>query len=164
MSIFLSMIPLPVRLGLIGLIGGTLFVLGMMHGESVVNAKWTAQRAATQVAEASAINARLADNAKLEAKHAADNAALTKAHDEEIQKLSVAYRAARSTGLRISASACDRPAKTASAESSSGSNDAATIQLPPETERRLFNLAEDADKCSVQLTTLQKWLHANSLD
>ena len=99
----MSLIPLPYRIGLLGLICGALYVFGMMHGESVVKRKWDAQNAATQAARAVAVDARIADNAKTAADQRDINLAIKKAKNEDLAPVVAAIAADR---LRIGPALC----------------------------------------------------------
>lgn len=158
----LNLIPLPYRIGLLGVICGALYVFGMMHGESVVNAKWSAQRAAIQAAEVLAVNARLADNANLEAKHAADNALLTKVHDEEIAD--VRARLAAASRMRVPAF-CPRLATTTETASASGSNgtDSGGGLVPVRVEQDIHALILKTEEVAATARACQRFITDNGL-
>lgn len=137
---------------------------GWYFGSEHTQAEWDASKAQIAAAEQAAIAKRLEENAAIEKQNAEVNAAITKAYDEKIADLSEKYAAARAAGgLRIPAASCPRPASQAATASAGRADDAATVELPAETQERLYSLAEDADRTSLQLIQLQDWIRHNGL-
>lgn len=158
----ISLIPLPYRIGLLGLICGLLYVFGMMHGESVVNAKWSASRAAIQAAEVLATDKRLAENAKLAVQQAGFNLAIKKAKNEDLAPVVAAIAADR---LRIGPALCPRFATAAEAASASRSDDADHVasRVPSAVERDFKSLEMEVANSMASGRAAQKFITDNGL-
>lgn len=113
------MIPLAWRAGAAAVIMAALFAFGYAKGSKSVKAQWARADAVRVQAESTAILARVADNAKLETKQAADNAAITKAFNEQISTVSAALASARR--MRVPAF-CPRSPAPANPESPGSGN------------------------------------------
>lgn len=138
--------------------------VGWYLGSEHTQAEWDASKASIAAAEQDAIAKRLEENAAIEKQNAEVNEAITKEYNAQISDLSAKYAAARAAGgLRIPATSCARPASQAATASASSTDDAATVRLPDAIESRLYSLAEDADKTSLQLIQLQDWIRQNGL-
>lgn len=95
------------------------FASGWWLGAGRMECKWNASKAAISQAKDAAIIQRVTENQALIDKYAADNAAITKAKNEEI----AAVRSSLSVSLRRGAGICARPASAPEA-SPTGSSDA----------------------------------------
>lgn len=141
----ISLIPLPYRIGLLGLICAALYVFGMMHGESVVNAKWSASRAAIQAAEASDAKLSLAKERALQEKFDSESAQRQKEKTEHEKAMSSVLANARrgDSGMRAPG-ACPRIA-AAPADSGAASRPVAEegYVLLPETAESVLDAASD---------------------
>jgi len=88
---------------------------------------------------------------------------VTKNHAAELETIRAAY-AAPIGGLRITANACasltpaSGPAPSASRPDG---NPPATVAIPADVERRLFDLARQADEVTAVARGLQEWVKAN---
>ncbi len=160
----ISLIPMWVKALIFAAICAALFGLVKIHdhkvfkaGQADVQAKWDAAEARRVVATDKAILDRIAKNALDAAEQAKTNQSIKKAHDDEIAKINSDYDRARAAGLRISANICNSAARPAETTGTGKLDGAAAIELPAETQRRLFDLAEDADRVSDQLKKLQEW-------
>lgn len=87
-----------------------------------VQADWDVERAARALAESTAINARLADNALAKARQDSNNLKITKDHDEEID--SVRRQLAAAGRMRVPAFCASGPGP-ASAPNSAGADGSA---------------------------------------
>lgn len=158
----ISLIPLPYKLGIIGLICAALFGFGWAGGKSHVEGKWAAQRAAIQAAEASAINARLAAN-KIEAAQQHDiNEAIKKAKNEDLAPVVAAIAADR---LRIGPALCPRFAtapETTSASGGDGPDNVAT-GIHDAAERDFKALELEVAKSLASGRAAQKFITNNGL-
>ena len=95
------------------------FAAGWRLGAGRVQGKWDASKAAIAEAQDKAIIQRVTENQALIDKYAADNAAITKAKNEEI----AAVRSSLAVSLRRGAGICARPSSAPEAPST-GSSDA----------------------------------------
>lgn len=112
------MIPLPYRLAAIGALIAALFGAGYWQGYRHEHAAWVADTAKREKAEARAIIARNAENAKLAIQQQSTNATITKAHDEEL----AAVRARLAAAERMRRPAfCSGPAAAPKTESPASS-------------------------------------------
>lgn len=137
---------------------------GWYFGSEHTQARWDASKAQIAAAEQGAVAKRLEENAATERENAAVNAAITRNYDAKIADLSAKYAASRAAGgLRIPATSCPRSASPAATASAGSIDDAATVRLPDAVENRLYSLAEDADRTSLQLIQLQDWIRQNGL-
>lgn len=96
------------------------FASGWWLGAGRMEGKWSASKAAMAQAQDAAIIQRVTENQALIDKNAADNAAITKAKNEEI----AAVRSSLAISLRRGAGICARPA-SAPEVAATGSGDAA---------------------------------------
>lgn len=96
------------------------FASGWWLGAVRMEGKWNASKAAMAQAQDAAIIQRVTENQALIDKYAADNAAITKAKNEEI----AAVRSSLAVSLRRGAGICARPASAPEAPTT-GSSDAA---------------------------------------
>lgn len=97
------------------------FAAGWWLGAGRVQGKWDASKAQIAQAQDAAIIQRVTENQALIDKNAADNAAITKAKNEEI----AAVRSSLAVSLRRGAGICARPA-SAPEVPATGSSDAAS--------------------------------------
>lgn len=97
------------------------FASGWWLGAGRMEGKWNAEKAAIAQADDRAIIQRVTENQSMIDKYAADNAAITKAKNEEI----AAVRSSLAVSLRRGAGICSGPSVTAKANPT-GSSDAAS--------------------------------------
>lgn len=94
------------------------FASGWWLGTGRMEGKWNASKAAMAQAQDAAIIQRVTENQALIDKNAADNAAITKAKNEEI----AAVRSSIAVSLRRGAGICARPASAPEARTTGSSN------------------------------------------
>lgn len=94
------------------------FAAGWWLGAGHMEGKWNASKAAMAQAQDAAIIQRVTENQALIDKNAADNAAITKAKNEEI----AAVRSSLAVSLRRGAGICARPASAPEASPTGGSD------------------------------------------
>lgn len=94
------------------------FASGWWLGAGRMEGKWSASKAAIAQAQDTAIIQRVTENQALIDKYAADNAAITKAKNEEI----AAVRSSLAVSLRRGAGICARPASAPEASPTGGSD------------------------------------------
>jgi len=159
---FLWLLPVPYRVGVLLTFCASLYLVGWFNGRSHTESKWRAQVAAIAVAEASAVQARIADNTKLVKQQAADNAVITKAHDEELAD--VRARLAAASRMRVP-SFCRPAAATTEAASTSGSNgtDPASGLLPRRVDEVFRALVLQTEEVASTARSCQAFLTANGL-
>lgn len=168
---------IPAQLRLIGLLALVLAILGAgfglyRHGvTSGTNAErglWMKKEAARQDAERNLILQHGRDMAALQEQFNQTNVKVSANHEKELEQVRTAAARDRAAvdhagGLRIPAPAC-RPIASAAEAAGAKFRDevaAATVRLPPETENRLWDLANDADAVSAQLRACQAWITEN---
>lgn len=98
------------------------FASGWWLGAGRMEGKWNASKAAIAQAQDAAIIQRVTENQALIDKHAADNAAITKAKNEEI----AAVRSSLAVSLRRGAGICARPSAAPQVSSTGGGNEASS--------------------------------------
>lgn len=98
------------------------FAAGWWVGAGRVQGKWDASKASIAEAQDKAIIQRVTENQALIDKYAADNAAITKAKNEEI----AAVRSSLAVSLRRGAGICARAASAPEASPTGGSDAAST--------------------------------------
>lgn len=98
------------------------FAAGWWIGAGRGQGKWDASKAAIAEAQDKAIIQRVTENQALIDKYAADNAAITKAKNEEI----AAVRSSLAVSLRRGAGICARPASAPEVAATGSSNAAST--------------------------------------
>lgn len=96
------------------------FAFGWWLGAGRVQGKWDASKASIAEAQDKAIIQRVTENQALIDKYAADNAAITKAKNEEI----AAVRSSLAVSLRRGAGICAGPASAPEAPSTGSGNEA----------------------------------------
>lgn len=96
------------------------FAAGWWIGAYRVQGKWDASKAVIAQAQEDAIVQRVTENQALIDKNAADNAAITKAKNEEIATV----RASLAISLRRGAGICARPASSPEAPATGSGNEA----------------------------------------
>lgn len=94
------------------------FASGWWLGAGRMEGKWNASKAAMAQTKDAAIIQRVTENQALIDKYAADNAAITKAKNEEI----AAVRSSLAISLRRGAGICARPASAPEAAATGGSD------------------------------------------
>ncbi len=94
------------------------FWFGHHVGSLTVQSKWDSNKATIAQAQDAAIIERVTQNQKLIDQYAADNAAITKAKNEEI----IAVRSALAVSLRRGTGICSGPVATAKANPTGSSN------------------------------------------
>lgn len=98
------MIPLSWRIGAVAALVAALFAAGYASGHKHAKAQWALADAVRAQAESAAILKRVAENAKIETQQAADNAAITKAKNEDLAPVRAAIAAA--PRLRVGPAVC----------------------------------------------------------
>lgn len=96
------------------------FAAGWWVGAGRVQGKWDASKASIAEAQDKAIIQRVTENQALIDKYAADNAAITKAKNEEI----AAVRSSLAISLRRGAGICARPARAPEVPAAGSRNEA----------------------------------------
>lgn len=141
----ISLIPMPYRLGIIGLIGAALMAFAYARGKSHVQAKWNAQRAATQAAEVSAAKDSLAKERSLQAKFDNESAQRQKEKIDHEKAMSGVLANARrgDSGLRAPGTCPRIAAAPASASPASGPVAEEGYVLLPETAESVLDAASD---------------------
>lgn len=97
----------------------------------------------------------------LKVQHEATNKIVIADYEARLSALDVKYRAAKSIGLRLPKTACERSATTAETTGTSGSNETESVRLPASIENGLFDLARQADQVNIQLSACQAWIKKN---
>lgn len=151
------------------IIGGLVLLIavalgGVQTGRKLERGTWQAKELATANAAQLALSDAIERAQRIQQFNEAKARKATEDHEKALTELSADYarriaiiRAAG--GLRISRTVCDAPA-AADKGASPGRPDAAgaaTVELPQETQRRLFELAKSADELAEQLRSLQSW-------
>lgn len=154
----------PLRWKIVAVAAFILAVYGIGHhqGENSVQAAWDASKAQIAAAEKAAILARLADNAKLAQQQAADNAAITKAHDEELTDV----RARLAAAGRMRQPAFCRPAAAPTEAASASVSDAtspASGLLPDAVADDIQALILQTEEVASTARTCQSFIKANGL-
>lgn len=103
-----------------------IFWAGAWVGSSHVQGQWNAEKVTVAEAKDKAIIQRVAENQALIDKYAADNAAVTKAKNEEIASV----RTALAVSLRRGTGICARPAAAPQVSSTGSGNEASTASEP----------------------------------
>lgn len=142
--------------------------LGGAHvGRKMERSNWQAKEIATKERMALDLEIAHARIRRIQLSNEANARKATAQHEQAISDLNAKYDAARAAvraagGLRIPASICpDARADKGASTSRPDESPAATVALPQETERRLFDLAQQADQLSEQLRSLQGWVKTN---
>jgi hypothetical protein len=153
-----------VKIGVLGAFLAGVFITGHHMGAKGVQADWDASKAQLIDAQSKLIQEHAKQDAKTREDNELRSITAEKNHAQELDTLNQKYVAAVATnnvsgGLRIPrATSCNRASTAADTTTPSGVNEAATVRLPEETEKRLFELAQSADETAIQLTALQKWI------
>lgn len=111
-----------------------------------------------------ALQKREAEIERLKVEHENTNRLVVADYEGKLAILNERYLAAKRDGLRLPKSACERPAATAEAQSTSGDHEAESVRLPPAIENGLFDIARKADETREQLNACQSWIKKNGLD
>lgn len=96
------------------------FAAGWWLGSGRMEGKWNAEKAAITQSQDAAIIQRVTENQALIDKYASDNAAITKAKNEEI----AAVRSSLTVSLRRGAGICAGPARAPEVAATGGGNEA----------------------------------------
>lgn len=131
------------------------FSAGWWLGAGRVQGKWDASKASIAEAQDKAIIQRVTENQALIDKYAADNAAITKAKNEEI----AAVRTSLAVSLRRGAGICARPA-SAPEVSSTRSSDAASATAElfrPDIDRDLRSAMMEIEEVAGTARACQAW-------
>lgn len=107
---------------------------------------------------------RNAEIERLKVQHEATNKLIQADYEARLSVLNDKYLAARSIGLRLPKTACERSSTTAETKSPTGSDESDTIRLPARIEDGLFDLARKADEVNLQLSACQAWIKKTGLD
>jgi hypothetical protein len=144
--------------GAIALFGGG-FAGGVRY-EAGIAAK---RDLARERAQSEAVLAVVAENEAIQKANEAKARKVSRSHADELATIRAQFNADRAGGLRVTSAVCD--AVTFKADSpGAGRVDApaaGTVQLPAEIERRLRELARDADEVTATARALQDWARAN---
>lgn len=156
------------------IIGGILLLIAVAFGGAHVGRKlerstWQAKELATAAATQKDLIAAQERYVRLNNFNQATARKASADHEQAIADLTQKYDAARAAiraagGLRISRSVCADPHATSANGASAGRPDdasATTVALPPETERRLLELAQEADALAERMRALQAWVKAS---
>ncbi len=138
---------------------------GVVSGRAEIQADWDADKNSRKIAEEKAIADRLRANELRVKQNEDEKAKLKEYYETKLAKLSADSVAARASGLRVPAAVlCSGFANRPETAGPGITNDPrATIELPPATQRRLFDIADEANKCSEQLSALQRWVFENGM-
>lgn len=154
------------------IIGGLLLAIALCFGGSSVGkrlerTKWQAKEIATAAATQKALLASQERYVSLQKSNEATARKASADHEKAIENLTAQYDAARAAiraagGLRVSRAICQADG-AAKGSGTSGPDDStsATVALPPETERRLLELTQEADALAERLRALQAWVKAS---
>lgn len=158
----MSLIPLPYRIALLIAYCAAVYAVGWLNGNLHVKHKWDASRAAIQAAEAKAVDARLADNARLATQQAGFNAAITKAKNEDLAPALAAIAADR---VRIGPALCPRFAAATETAGTGRSDDADHVAagIRDQAERDLKALELDVASALATGRTAQAFIKTNGL-
>lgn len=142
-----------------------IYAAGHHQGASGVQSAWDRAKLAQITADDDARAKREAENAEQAARQSETNASITKAVNVANTQISVTAAAARTRGLYLPATACNRPASPATASSAIGSDDApaAAVKLPDDVADALIAEAERADKLTEGYRALQDFVKQNGL-
>lgn len=144
--------------------------LGGVHtGRKLERATWQAKELATAAETETALLAEHAKYVRLQKFNEATARKVSADHEQAIHDLTKQYDAARAAvraagGLRVSRAICADPHAATTEGAGAGRPDegtAATVALSPEVEKRLFDLAEEADELAERLRALQSWVKAS---
>lgn len=107
---------------------------------------------------------RNAEIERLKVQHEATNKLITADYEARLSVLNDKYLAARSIGLRLPKTACERSPTTAETQSATRSDESDTIRLPARIENGLFDLARKADEVKLERDMCQKWIKENGFN
>lgn len=156
------MIPLAWRAGAAVALLASLFAAGYVSGHKRVKAEWARADAAQLEADNKAVITRWSDNAKLAEKHAADNAAITKAHDDEISTLRA--RLAAAGRMRVPAFCGGSAAPTNPESPGSGhAVDPGERLLPDRVEQDIRALIMQSEEVAAAGRACQAFVRANGM-
>lgn len=93
--------------------------------------------------------------------HEATNKLIQADYEARLSVLNDKYLAARSVGLRLPKTACERSSPATETESPTRSDEGESVRLPPAIENGLFDLARQADEVNIQLSACQAWIKKN---
>lgn len=158
------------------ILGGILLLIavafgGAHAGRKLERSTWQAKELATAAATQKDLIAAQERYVRLNNFNQATARKASADHEQAIAALTAQYDAARAAiraagGLRVSRSICADTHATAAQGAGAGRPDdasTATVALPPETEKRLLDLANEADELAERLRALQGWIVANGL-
>lgn len=156
------------------ILGGLALVIAVAFGGSHIGhklerEKWQAKEIATAAAVQKDLIAEHDKYVRLQNFNEATARKASADHEQAIAALTAQYDAARAAiraagGLRVSRSICAGPHAAATQGAGASRSDdasAATVALPPETERRLLELAQEADALAERMRALQNWVRAS---
>ena len=117
-----------------------------------------------QEASRLALLERNAEIERIKKDHEATNKLIQADYEARLSVLNDKYIAARSIGLRLPKTACDRPPTTTETQSASRSDESDSIRLPARIENGLFDLARKADEVKLERDMCQKWIKQNGFN
>lgn len=159
----MALIPMPYRWLLLLVLSAALVGFGFVRGIDHEQTKQQVAQTARIKAQDAAILARVADNAALAIKQAANNAAITKAKDEELDTVRAAL--ARAGRLRVGPALCSGTPAPAEASSAGGSLDAdpARRLVPDGIARDIVTLELQVEEAFATGRACQAFLKSNGL-
>ena len=117
-----------------------------------------------QEASRLALLERNAEIERLKKDHEATNKLIQADYEARLSVLNDKYLSARSVGLRLPKTACERSSTTTETESTARSDESESVRLPARIENGLFDLARKADEVNLQLQSCQKWIKENGFN
>ena len=156
----LTMIPVPWKILARAVLILAVFGVGHYYGARGVQADWNADKLARSTATTGAIVKRTQDNAAETVKHAATNATITKAKNEELASVRTRIVTER---VYVGSVLCGGPAAAPEAEST-GSGDSANPNarlLPPEVERDIQALILETKEAAATGRACPLWIREN---
>lgn len=122
------------------------FAAGWQLGAGRMESKWNASKAAIAQAQDAAIIQRVTENQALIDKYAADNAAITKAKNEEIAAVrsSLAVSLRRGTGICAGSTAATQASPTRSSDAASATSGAFREDLDRDLRAAMMEMEEVA--------------------
>lgn len=155
------------KIGAVALFLVLVFGTGHRIGKNGVQADWDRDKVQMLAAQAALVAERGKEIAELRLKQDAINLKVSDEHSIALGILEQTYNdriaAVRASGgLRIPRAACSPVGTTTEAASAGGVNETTSpsVALPRETERRLFDLAKEADELLETTRSCQSWIRA----
>lgn len=149
------------RLIIAGVLAGSLFGGGYFVYNHAKQVGYDEAQAEFDEKSRKVIKDHEAEIAKLNKIHETINTGTVASYEKKLSDLDRKYRNAG--GLRITKAVCNPSGAIATAQSPAGNNEAESVRLPTDVERRLFDLARKADEVNTQLSACQGWIKANGM-